>query len=288
MFKAGVIDRETYVAWLAPFLLAAVLAGIWSVQQEAGSGEPAAFSARLVAVDDDDLPAPDGSYPISQAFFLEPAEAVAWFREKGVVSYEEFQALDAAAKARAFSVAKLSDDYSMQVVDDSIAEALATGQTKNGWLTQLEETFAKAGLTLEGGSSYWGLVFDQNATLALQGGRYVQMMRVAEARPYWLYWNPSPVTELCQAMAGRVFRYDDPAIQKLFPPNHFKCKSQFITLDDDELRASGIREISTGGGLPPVPEGFAYDPADAFFRNAGVPGLAPTPEGAAAAETFGV
>jgi len=269
--QVGLINKKLLADWLGPLMAAAVLGGMWQGQAEAA---PA-------------LVANVAEPAIQGGFFVRPHDALAWFKEKRIVTPEQFYALDSASRARAFSVGALSDEYAIGLVQDEIHEAIEQGLPASQWLTKLEERFASAGLgNLPQSDVYWRLVYDTNATMALSAGRYIQQMQVRQERPYWLFWNPDPVTPECQAMEGKVFRADDPIWRTHYPPLHFRCKSMVLTLDADEVAAEGleVQDTSAGHSIPPPAPGFEFNPADAFFLNKGAAGMPATAEGKAAVQ----
>ena len=281
-FERGVIG-PAFARWLSPVMLAGLIGGMWQARAEVvsgGTGVPPVINvAQPPSAVNADTPDIEGG------FFLKPEKAVEWFKSKNIVSPDVFKALDDSAKARAFSVSGLTENYTLEVVKDSLDEALATGQNFTTWLTNLEDTLAAAGIgTASISVVHWELVHVQNTSLALAAGRYVQQMRVADVRPYWHFWNPDPKTPVCQTLEGKTFRADEFPM-RYYPPNHFRCKSMILTLDADEVAAEGIT-VTKGGDpdleLLPVAPGFQFDPATAFFRNKGIAGLSPTPEGDAA------
>jgi len=282
-FDKGVIG-DAMAKWLAPVMLAGLVGGMWQVRAEVvsgGAGAPPVVNAVEPVTPSD----------IEGGFFLKPEKAVEWFKSKNIVSPDVFKALDDSARARAFSVSGLTENYTLEVVKDSLDEALATGQNFTTWLTKLEDTLAAAGIGTSGMSVlHWELVHVQNTSLALAAGRYVQQMRVTDVRPYWHFWNPQPVTPVCQRLEGQTFRADE-FPSRYYPPNHFRCKSMILTLDADEVAAEGIT-VTKGDDpdleLLPVAPGFQFDPATAFFRNKGIAGLSPTPEGDAAMKALGL
>ncbi len=273
-FEKGVLG-PAFVAWLAPLMLAGVLGGM---AEEAGVAQPPAAVVATAIV---------GAPGIEAAFFVKPREAIEWFRNRNIVSPEEFKLLDATAKARAFSVAGLTDIFALSLAEETIADGLYEGLPTSQWLTALEERFASAGLgtdTLT--NSHWRLVYEQNEVLALGAGRTIQQERVKDVRPFGYYYNPNPKTAVCSALAGKVFRLSDPGWRVYLPPNHFGCKSLRLTMNADEVAARGLEVTSFDAipNLPPVQEGFAFDAVAAFFLNRGPAGMTPSAEGQAALE----
>ena len=65
------------------------------------------------------------------------------------------------------------------------------------------------------------------ASLVFNTGRneVLNMATDVEAVEYLEFVNPNPESPICQDLAGRIFRADDPEAQRFFPPLHHNCKS---------------------------------------------------------------
>jgi len=284
--------------WLAAPMLVALMAGMASEQVDAAQAGGAVTQA-INAISPDALGELGGE--ISQVFNLPPDEAISWMRAKGVVSPEIYQALDAAARSRAFSIAGLTNDYALESIRDSITKALDEGITVNDWLDRTAQMFTRAGLGAQGDLPlhHLKLVFRQNTYSAYSAGRYTQMRRSVEARPYWMYVTVGDenVRPEHAALDGTVKPADDPFWDWYYPPWDYGCRCTVVSLDAEELAEMGLagptsdEEIaerygslqpSMGPQLPPVREGFGGNPAERFFAE----GVGATAEGREAYEAL--
>lgn len=229
--------------------------------------------------------------------------ALDWFRERETVDAETFGLLDGAAKARSFAIGELTDRYALDVVKGSLEQAMRDGLPVNEWLNGLGETVAKAGLSevADLGAYHLRLVWRQNCYLAYGAGRFVQMKRVADARPWWQYLSQldDDTRPSHRALHNVIRRHDDPFWERYYPPWDFMCRCMVVSVDAEEMEAEGLtptddaeiaeryRQLAPGAGAFPNPKpGFAYDPAEAFFLNKGVAGLMETAAGRAAHNHF--
>jgi SPP1 gp7 family putative phage head morphogenesis protein len=265
-------SERSFGAGLTPLLLAGLLAGRADVQADV-AGEDLAGGGDVVLAN----AAEDAG-----AFTVRFREAIDFLRSKKVVDDEEFERLSRAAQARAFKVAGLSDRYVLETMKASLQAAMEKGETINGWLGGLEETLGNAGL---GGAAenswHMRLVARQNLYTAYSAGRWQQMRKVRQARPYLQYVTVGDdrVRPEHAALDGVIKRADDPWWRKYYPPNGWGCRCLAVSLSEDELQAEGLKvtsdeEIaetyaglvpSSGGAMPAVDARFVGDP-DELFR----------------------
>lgn len=74
-----------------------------------------------------------------------------------------------------------------------------------------------------------------NATDAYNRGRLVEFRDNPEAVPFVEYSAiiDDRTTRVCRLLDGRVFRADDPEIDRIKPPNHFNCRSILVPVTPD-------------------------------------------------------
>ena len=96
-------------------------------------------------------------------------------------------------------------------------------------------------------------------------GRYQQARADTDDRPYWMLdvVEDNATSDICgdldDEIGGKAIDADDPVWLTAYPPNHFRCRSQVITLTADQAREMGILDD------PPdveVEEGFDGPPDD--------------------------
>jgi len=61
------------------------------------------------------------------------------------------------------------------------------------------------------------------AFYALTGRRRMEVLRKATKPTKVRFFNPSPVTDICTSLNGKVWDIDSPNVQ--YPPLHWGCKS---------------------------------------------------------------
>ncbi len=267
--------------WLAQPMLLGLLAGNADVKTGAAKPIPSpALSAALAA---------EPTAPM-MAMDLPPQEAIDWFRSKGVVTPEQFAALDAAAKARAFTASGLQDDYVLNAMKDSLQQALEQGQTVNQWLGNIEDLFTRTGLSELGDIPMWRLrnIYRQNIFEAYSAGRWQQMQLTKTARPYLMYLTmEDDLVRPEHAALDRIVKpMDDPFWDSYYPPWDWNCRCLVVSMDEQDLAEEGINDVTSDDEIsrayaaemklsgveippqmPPSVEEFAGNPAQRFGLN---------------------
>ena len=99
------------------------------------------------------------------------------------------------------------------------------------------------GRVVEFPGSPWRLqtIYRTNLQSAYMQGRWQQMVTNAKAAPWWRYVAilDGRTRPTHKALAGRVFRYDDPLWQTHFPPCGFNCRCRAVALTDRDLARLG-------------------------------------------------
>ena len=94
-------------------------------------------------------------------------------------------------------------------------------------------------------------IYRTNLQSAYMQGRWQQMVTNAKAAPWWRYVAilDGRTRPTHKALAGRVFRYDDPLWQTHFPPCGFNCRCRAVALTDRDLARLGIQPESSDGRI---------------------------------------
>lgn len=190
---------------------------------------------------------------------LPPAEAVEFFRRKGLKPSFAWQDVYAEEHARAFTVAKVAQVDILEDMRGAVDAAIADGETfadfkkrliptlqEKGWWGKARMVDPKDGEEKDvqlGSVRRLGTIYDTNLRTAHAAGRWEQVQRTAETRPYLRYVhldNGNP-REQHKAWHGMVLRTDDPFWNTAFPPNGFGCHCSVQQLSPRQLDRYGYK-----------------------------------------------
>jgi SPP1 gp7 family putative phage head morphogenesis protein len=182
------------------------------------------------------------------------AEAVAWWRAKVHVEAAVFKAMSAEQRARAFTVADVTDLEVVGKVWEAIDVALEHGVTLDAFKKSMRETLA--GFE----ERRLDVIFRTNLQSAYSAGRQAQQTNpaVLKAFPYWQFVAvlDRRTSTICRACEGTILPATSPWWQDHQPPLHHNCRSTVRALEVDEALAAGVSPIGpaveprAGFGVP--------------------------------------
>lgn len=212
-------------------------------------------------------------------------EAEDYWKDKVKLSSSDFRKLSDEAKSRAFAVSGMAKGDELETMFNALQKAVE-GKT----------TFADfkkdcAAIMERRGWSTWRMenIFRTNVQNAYMAGRWKQVSRSAQMRPYGKYSavRDSRTRPTHAALDGKVYPLDHPFWNTWWPPNGFKCRCDVITLSARQVEKQGLTvETSdpTGGLIEPVDtrtgrkmparplmpdNGFAHNPGKSAFGGLG-------------------
>lgn len=219
---------------------------------------------------------------------LEPLpfdEAVEALRGRVAMDAAEFAALDAAARTRAFTIARVTGADVLAEVRDALAKAIEAGTTGRERDKIIREALEAAGA---GPLSPWLVetVARNNAQAAYSAGRWRQFRELGDAIEYLEYVaiGDERTTDLCNGYDGTILPADHDFWSYASPPNHHRCRSTIRAI----LRgtASAGRAVVTPDGTL---EGFEAPPEGWAAAARDVDDLAAVPASVAErAEGYGI
>lgn len=123
------------------------------------------------------------------------------------------------------------------------------------------DSAGKAEVVQEG--SPWRLktIYRTNVMSAYNAARYKQQYENADSRPYWMYIAVMDAKTRPQhaVLHGRVFRFDDPIWDTIYPSNSFNCRCRVRALTEAQIKARGLTVESSKGRLKQVMQEVAID-----------------------------
>lgn len=202
---------------------------------------PDVFANGPVALDD---------RPVPPFLALPFDEAIAAFERRRVVTPEEFEAMDEAARAESFTAAGLAHQTLVQRARDLLLRTLRDGGTFEDFRRALVEDEAALGVTP---SSPWYLetVYRTNVQMAYGAGRLdlLTSPAVAAARPYLerRTARDDRVRETHAALEGVAFPQSDPELVAAYSPPYldgvleFACRCVYVA-----RRAEDVTKVFEG------------------------------------------
>ncbi|ABX49306.1 phage head morphogenesis protein, SPP1 gp7 family [Shewanella baltica OS195] len=197
----------------------------------------------------------DLSIAINQA----PADAVAYFRAKGFAISDDWQDVWTRAHARAFTVAKAAQMDVLTAIRNQVDAALSQGLTAKQFQANLKPQLEKLGWwgkkevdgrEVQLGSPYrLNTIYRQNLQTAYMAGRYRRMLSRTKTHPYWQYVaiDDGQTRPAHARLRGKVFRFDDPIWDIIYPPNGWGCRCRVRALTEAQVKAMGIT-VENGEG----------------------------------------
>jgi len=205
--------------------------------------------------------------------------AAAYIRGKAVASPENFGALPAQLKQRAFTVAGIERMDTLRRLRDTIArlpEGASWDEVKRDLAAEISPFVpAEAGRpdTAKAARARAEFLLRTHGFQAFAVSRHQQSMETSDSFPYWKYVTvgDSRVRASHAALDGKVLRADDPWWKTHYPPWDWGCRCIVVPLDEEDAKeATGLssEELAglKGAAIMPTPgrsESYSFDPTDA-------------------------
>ncbi len=203
---------------------------------------------------------------LGYAATLEPKLAVDYFRSKGYVISWNWQETKAATHAQAFTVAKAVRMDVLTSIQSEVDRAASEGTTEREFIKTLtprlqaqgwwgKQMIADSAGGIEevqlGSPARLATIYRTNLATSYQAGRYQQQLGSTETHPYWQYIAimDGNTRKSHAAMHGRVFRFDDPIWDTLYPPNDWGCRCRVRALTAEQVKRMGLTVESSVGAI---------------------------------------
>ena len=197
---------------------------------------------------------------------LPPSDAISFFRAKGLAPPDrrfDFRDVWREEHATQFVVAKAMRTEVLELIRSKLDDALANGGTLATFTADLEPALKKMGwwgeamerdpLTGElrnvrlGSTRRLGIIFDANMRAAHAAGKWARIQRVKDTFPFLRYIQIQRPTKRASHARyhGLVLPVDDPAWERIYPPNGWRCGCTVQQLSASQVSRQGY-EISDG------------------------------------------
>ncbi len=189
---------------------------------------------------------------------LEPLpfkEAIAFFTGKVPMTAADFFALEERARARAFTVSRVSSADIIVDIKKAVEMAIVQGETLNDFQARLSDMMAARGWE---GLTPWHAetIFRNNIQTAYSVGRHDQMMEMSDK----FFGEYDAVNDLATrpthaALDNKIFPLDHPFWETWWPPNGHRCRCSVNPVHKYAVEEEGLKietKDPTGGLIEPV------------------------------------
>lgn len=206
------------------------------------------------------------------AMTLPPEQAISYFRSKGLAASLSWQDIKDEAHAVKFTVAGITKLDVLNDIHSSLTDVLKNGSTLRQFQDDLEPVLQRKGwlgrgLKADENGELEGkklmpyrldTIFRTNVQSAYAAGRWQQQMRNVADRPYLEYNGimDNRIRPTHAALNGRVFRWDDPIWQTIYPPNGYRCRCWVRALNEAQLKKHPLGLESSAGRLITVQQPY--------------------------------
>lgn len=188
-----------------------------------------------------------------------------------------------------FMVAKAMKADILQDIKDALDKAIKEGQSVKDFRSNLEPLLREHGWwgknymrdpvtgevkeVLLGSAHRLKVIFDTNINQAYNGARLEQQLNSMKHmdKSYFVYRSiiTAGTTPLCRFLNGKAVLAEDPIWDKIYPMNHFGCRSRVLLVNESEAkrydvwRGSDLLKTLEAKGLHPE-EGFGRMPLGVY------------------------
>jgi SPP1 gp7 family putative phage head morphogenesis protein len=157
------------------------------------------------------------------------------------INKEEYRGLEAGAKFRAFTIARVGSEDIIRRIQALYQRQLAQGADRAELLRDLRPLLEAAGI---GDANPWWLQthYRNNMMAAYNAGRDLQLRDnpLVAALMYDAIVDDA-TTKLCTELDGTILPKGDPRVRSISPPNHHQCRSVWTPLTRELISARGLR-----------------------------------------------
>lgn len=209
------------------------------------------------------------------AMTLSPSRAIAYFQSKGLTPTMSWKDMQDEAHAVEFAVAGITKLDILSDIQNSLTRSLTEGMSFRQFQDELEPLLQRKGwlgrgLIADDDGVLQGkklmpyrldTIFRTNIQSAYAAGRYQWMVANAKERPYWQYnaIMDGRTRPAHAALHGRIFRWDDPIWNTLFPPNGYNCRCFVRALTQAQVDAHPVGVESSDAYMATIQQPYGTD-----------------------------
>lgn len=183
---------------------------------------------------------------------LPPEQAIKYLndKKKNIKIIGNWDTLTSAEYKKIFTVANVTNADLLQTILNHLIKSKKDGTALQEFKANLTKEMQKSGwLTADGKGELpphrLTTIYKTNANVSYSNGRYDSMQETAEitGNVYWQYMQVDRVTKRDEhaIYANRVYPYDDPIWNTIYPPSAFNCDCWVVPLNSNDIQRLNLR-----------------------------------------------
>lgn len=202
-------------------------------------------------------------------------EAIEFLRKKVDVPTEAWDDLLGTPHAKAFTIAGANKMALVEDFHTSINDMIANGKTITDFRKDFDTIVEKHGWSYKGKRGWrTRIIYNTNVRAAHMAGKWEQIQRTKESRPYLQYLTVGDdrVREQHRKWNKKVLPIDDPFWDTHYPPNGWGCRCTVRTLSERQLKKKNLTVSNSPrikqnleGKLEGIDTGFDYNVGKAWL-----------------------
>lgn len=200
-------------------------------------------------------------------FEMKFEEAIAYALNKKPILFEQIDEINDKVKNNCFWIKKSTEITTTEKVLKELQKTLDKGGTFKEFMLGIDSVVDKVGMGTNGW--YASNVYRTNMMTFYNSGVYKQQMDSIEDRPYLLYDGVADnrQSKICQELNGKIYKATDPIWARIYPPNHFGCRSSVVGLSKEDVEAFGLTILSPTKVIKEMDlGGFEGNPFDSYWK----------------------
>lgn len=183
-------------------------------------------------------------------------EAIEHFQKKLLIPSRQWTDLVGPIHAKAFTVAGATSLELLQDLYSAVQDSILDGTTLTEFRKRFDDIVARHGWSYKGKRGWrTRVIFQTNKRNAYMAGRWAQIWRLKEHRPYLQYLTVGDerVRESHRPWHRMVLAIDHPFWKTHYPPNGWLCRCNVRSLSKAELEDQGL---TVQNPEPPTPSDY--------------------------------
>lgn len=194
-------------------------------------------------------------------------EAIAYALNKKPTLFNELDEITDKVKNDCFWIKRSTELTATEKVLKELQKSLESGGTFKEFMQGIDSVIDKVGMGTNGW--YASNVYRTNMMTFYNSGTYKQQMDNIADKPYLLYDGVADnrQSKICQELDGKVYKATDPIWARIYPPNHYGCRSSVVAMSKEEVETFGLTILSPTKVIKEMDlGGFEGNPFDSYWK----------------------